>query len=146
MKNFFNNLGLKFQRFMYGRYGIDALYRGLFWIYLLTIFIGVILGVTIDKRIYSVISILGLGIIIFAFYRVFSKNIEKRRTENQKWLVFENKIKKEFRLIKDKWKFRKTHIFRKCPKCKAVLRLKKQKGKHNVKCPHCQTTFEVKVL
>lgn len=146
MKNFFNNLGLKFQRFMYGRYGIDALYRGLFWIYLLTIFIGVILGGTIDKRIYSVISILGLGIIIFAFYRVFSKNIEKRRTENQKWLVFENKIKKEFRLIKDKWKFRKTHIFRKCPKCKAVLRLKKQKGKHNVKCPHCQTTFEVKVL
>ncbi len=128
MKEFFNNLGLKFQRFMYGRYGIDALYRGLFWIYLSTIFIGVILGGAIDKRIYTTISILGLGIIIFAFYRVFSKNIEKRRMENQKWLVFENKIKKEFRLIKDKWKFRKTHVFRKCPKCKAVLRLKKQKG------------------
>lgn len=146
MKNFFNNLGVKFQRFMYGRYGVDELYRGLFWIYLSTILLGVILGSTIDRRISSIVSILGLGIIIFAFYRVFSKNYEKRRMENQKWLVFENKIKKEFRLIKDKWKFRKTHIFRKCPKCKAVLRLKKQKGKHNVKCPHCQTNFEVKVL
>lgn len=146
MKNFFNNLGVKFQRFMYGRYGVDELYRGLFWIYLSTILVGVILGSTINRRISSIVSILGLGIIIFAFYRVFSKNYEKRRMENQKWLVFENKIKKEFRLIKDKWKFRKTHIFRKCPKCKAVLRLKKKKGKHNVKCPHCQTNFEVKVL
>lgn len=146
MKKFFNDLGVKFQRFMYGRYGIDELYRGLFWIYLLTILVGVILGSTIDRRISSTVSILGLGIIIFAFYRVFSKNYEKRRMENQKWLVFENKLKKEFRLIKDRWKFRKTHIFRKCPNCKAVLRLKKQKGKHNVKCPHCKTNFEVKVL
>lgn len=146
MKKFFNDLGIKFQRFMYGRYGIDQLYRGLFWIYLLVLLIGVILGSAIDTRISSVISIAGLAIIIFAFYRVFSKNIEKRRAENQKWLVFENGVKKEFRLMKDKWKFRKTHVFRKCPKCKAVLRLKREKGKHNVKCPHCKTDFEVKVL
>lgn len=146
MKNFFNKLGVKFQRFMYGRYGIDQLYRGLLYIYLGLIIIAVILGKTINMKIYTGISIAGFALIIFAFYRVFSKNIAKRRAENAKWLVFENGIKKNFRLIRDRFKFRKTHIFRKCPNCKTVLRLKKVKGKHNVKCPNCKHDFEVKVL
>ena len=33
MKKFFSNLEIKFQRFMYGRYGVDRLYRALIWIY-----------------------------------------------------------------------------------------------------------------
>lgn len=146
MKNFFNNLGIKFQKFMYGRYGIDELYRGLFWIYLATILVSAIFSGFINRKIYAVISILSLLIIVFAFYRVFSKNIEKRRQENAKWLVFENALKREGRLIRDKWKFRKTHVFKKCPHCKAVLRLKRQKGKHKVKCPNCKTDFEINVL
>lgn len=146
MKRFFNNMEIKFRHFMYGRYGIDQLYKGLLWIYLGIIFIAIILGRTVDSRIYTALSLLSFAIIIFAFYRVFSKQIEKRRAENTKWLVFENKIKKQFRLINNRWKFRKTHIFKKCPKCKAVLRLKRKKGTHNVTCPHCNESFKVKVL
>lgn len=146
MKKFFNNLAVKFQRFMYGRYGTDQLYKVLLWIYLGIIFIAIILGRTIDGRIYTILSLASFAIVIFAFYRVFSKQIEKRRAENAKWLVFESKIKKQFRLINNKWKFRKTHIFKKCPKCKTVLRLKRKKGTHNVTCPHCNGNFKVKVL
>lgn len=146
MKKIFYNLGNKFQKFMYGRYGIDRLYNVLLWSYLLVLIIALIIGKVTDSRIYTIISSAGLILIIFAFYRVFSKNIEKRRTENSKWLLLENKIKKNFRLISQKWKFRKTHIFRKCPKCKAVLRLKKIKGCHNVSCPHCHEKFKIKVL
>lgn len=145
MKKFLNNLSVKFQRFMYGRYGLDQLYRGLLYIYLGLIIIAMILGRTIDMRIYHVISIAAAALIIFAFFRIFSKNIQKRRDENNKWLVFENGVKREFRLMRDKFKFRKTHIFKKCPNCKTVLRLKRVKGKHNVKCPNCKNDFEVKV-
>ncbi|MDE6506228.1 MAG: hypothetical protein K2K71_03085 [Eubacterium sp.] len=146
MKKFLSNAAIKFQRFMYGRYEIDQLYRGLLWIYFAILIISVILGRAVDYRIYTTLSVAGLAIVVFAFFRVFSKNIQKRRSENAKWLVFENMVKKQFRLLRDRWKFRKTHIFRKCPKCKAVLRLKKIKGSHNVTCPHCRENFKIKVL
>lgn len=145
MKNFLNKLSSKLQKFMYGRYGIDNLYRALLYIYLGLIVLAMILGRTIDMKIYHILSIAASALIIFAFYRVFSKNIQKRRAENNKWLTFENSIKREFRLIRDKFKFRKTHIFKKCPHCKTVLRLKRVKGKHNVKCPNCKNDFEVTV-
>ncbi|MCD7871711.1 MAG: ZPR1-type zinc finger protein, partial [Clostridiales bacterium] len=83
---------------------------------------------------------------IFAFYRFFSKNLEKRRSENANWLKFTGAIKKEFKLIQNKWKFRKTHIFKKCPNCKTVLRMKRVKGTHSVNCPHCGKKFSFKVL
>lgn len=146
MKNFFNNLAIKFQRFMVGRYGPDQLYKGLLWIYLISLLITAIIGRFTPQWVYYVLSLLSLGIFIFAIMRVFSKNIEKRRAENIKWLKFENAVKKKFRILSDRWKFRKTHIFRKCPKCGAVLRLKRKKGTHNLVCPHCNHSFKVKVL
>lgn len=145
MKNFLNKLSIKFQRFMYGRYGIDRLYSGLLYIYLVLFSIGFILGRVIDMRISTAVSTIGLGIIIFSLYRVFSKNIAKRKAENDKWLVFENAINRKFRLIRDRFKFRKTHVFKKCPSCKSVLRLKRVKGKHTVNCPNCKADFEVNV-
>lgn len=146
MKKFLNNLALKFQRFMVGRYGPDNLYKGLLCIYLISLLLTAIIGRFTPRWVYYALSLLSLSIFIFAMVRVFSKNIEKRRTENMKWLKFENAVKKKFRLIGDRWKFRKTHIFRKCPKCGAVLRLKRKKGTHSLVCPHCSHSFKVKVL
>lgn len=145
MKKFFNNAAVKFRRFMYGRYGTDQLYRGLIWIYLILIILAVILGKAINHTAYSIVSAAAFLVFAFSIYRLFSKNTEKRRSENAKWLKFENGVKKHFRLLGDRWKFRKTHIFRKCPKCKAVLRLKRVKGSHNVCCPHCKENFKIKV-
>ena len=102
MKKFLSNAAIKFQRFMYGRYGIDQLYRGLLWIYFALLIISAILGRAVDYRIYTILSVAGLAIIVFAFFRVFSKNIQKRRSENAKWLVFENMVKKQFRLLRDR--------------------------------------------
>ena len=146
MKNFFEKAALKFQRFMQGRYGADRLYRVLSWCYLIIILASAIVSRHAQKWIYYTMLALGLAVFVYSFYRVFSKNIEKRRAENEKWLTFENGFKKRFRLLRDRWKFRKTHIFRKCPKCKSVLRLKRIKGTHTVECPHCKNTFKVRSL
>lgn len=144
MKNWLQKTGLKFQRFMAGRYGIDALYRALLIFYLILVLIGSILA-RFTKTGYTVLMLLSLAVIVFAFCRVFSKNIDARRRENARWLQWTAPVRRESRLLADKWRFRKTHIFKKCPHCKAVLRLPKKKGKHSVNCPHCKQTFSVKV-
>lgn len=146
MKKFFTDLAVKFQRFMYGRYGIDQLYRALLWFYLAAIILAMILGRAVDGMFYIIFSAVAWGLFIFAFLRVFSKKTENRRKENENWLKFAGIFKKKFKDLGNRWKFRKTHVFRTCPQCKAVLRMKRVKGKHAVICPHCSKKFEFRVL
>ncbi len=142
MKNFLSNLGYKIQRFMIGRYGADQLWRALMIFYLLAIVITNIVY-RFSKIAYYSLSVLSLAIIIFAVFRVFSKNIEARRKENQEWLKITGGIRQKFIFAKERNKQKKTHKFVKCKKCKKVLRLPKNKGKLNVSCPHCKNQFVV---
>ncbi len=142
MKNFLSNLGYKIQRFMIGRYGADQLWRALMIFYLLSIVITNIVY-RFSKIAYYSLSVLSLAIIIFAVFRVFSKNIEARRKENQEWLKITGGIRQKFIFAKERNKQKKTHKFVKCKQCKKVLRLPKNKGKLNVSCPHCKNQFVV---
>lgn len=142
MKNFLSNLGYKIQRFMIGRYGADQLWRALMIFYLLAIVITNIVY-RFSKIAYYSLSVLSLAIIIFAVFRVFSKNIEARRKENQEWLKITGGIRRKFIFAKERNKQKKTHKFVKCKQCKKVLRLPKNKGKLNVSCPHCKNQFVV---
>ncbi|MDE5973809.1 MAG: hypothetical protein K2G73_03975 [Eubacterium sp.] len=142
MKNFFSNLGYKIQRFMVGRYGADQLWRALIIFYLIAILITNIVY-RFSKIAYYSLSVLSLAIIVFAVFRVFSKNIEARRKENQEWLKITGGIRQKFIFAKERNKQRKTHKFVKCKQCKKVLRLPKNKGKLNVSCPHCKNQFVV---
>ncbi len=142
MKNFLSNLGYKIQRFMIGRYGADQLWRALMIFYLLAIVITNIVY-RFSKIAYYSLSVLSLAIIIFAVFRVFSKNIEARRKENQEWLKITGGIRQKFIFAKERNKQKKTHKFVKCKQCKKVLRLPKNKGKLNVSCPHCKNQFVV---
>ena len=134
-------------RFMYGRYGTDTIGRVMLVTYIVIV-IGfsvarLVLGWTLPighraptilDIVYRVLSIL---LVILIFCRMFSRNIAKRRRENEKFCGF-------FKLWRNKIRDRKTHVYRKCPKCAAVLRLPKAKGKHNVVCPRCKERFEVR--
>lgn len=86
MKKFLSNAAIKFQRFMYGRYGIDQLYRGLLWIYFALLIISAILGRAVDYRIYTILSVAGLAIVVFAFFRVFQKTFRKDAVKMQNGL------------------------------------------------------------
>lgn len=125
-------------RFMYGRYGADELYR------FLTIAFYVVFFVNLVVRSY-VLSALTIAILVWSVFRMFSKNIYARRLENQKYLKIKNSVTSFFKLGKDRFRDRKTHVYRKCPKCRDVLRLPRRKGKHTVRCPRCSDSFEVKV-
>lgn len=139
------NIRYRLMAFMQGRYGLDAYGKFLFGLYLvLTLVLWVVRFFTasIITLIFSfLLTLLGF----YMLFRVMSRNIYKRMAENQKYQSVINKIKTATNLRKSKIRDRKTHVYRKCPSCKAVLRLKRIKGTHRAACPRCGKSFEVKV-
>lgn len=127
---------------MAGRYGIDRLWRFLFIVYFIILIIANIVF-RFSKLSYYALFVMANALMIFAIFRVFSKNIDARRSENESYLRFVGKIKQRNKLIKDRWQQRKTHKFVKCKKCKRVLRVPKHRGKINVTCPHCKNQFVI---
>ena len=65
--------------------------------------------------------------------------------ENAKYLGARNKFLSFFKRKKAQFRDRKTHVYKKCPHCKATLRLPKKKGRHTVSCPKCRKRFETKI-
>lgn len=129
-------------RFMYGRYGADSLSRFMLVLYIINSFLGIIIQ---NKVVDIIIWLFSFILLILMFFRMFSKNIYKRQYENGKYIRIKNKILEYFRYVSNKWKFRKTHVYRKCPSCKSRLKLPKKNGKHEVKCPKCSNNFSVKI-
>ena len=127
----------KMFNFLQGRYGIDELYKFLFILF----WIIAILGIFLRN---PIIYLLEMLICIFMIYRLFSRDIYKRQSENMKYLKLRDKVKEKIKLQKRKWNDRKTHIYRRCPNCKAEIRLPRKKGKHVCTCPSCKKDFDVK--
>ncbi len=126
-------------KFMYGRYGNDTLNKTLLWSYvvLMLTYMVVILFAGENALVHFLYLVLSWAIVGITFFRSMSRNIVKRRRENEKFTSF-------FKLIRNKRRDRKTHVYRKCPACKITLRLPKAKGKHTVVCPKCRNRFEVR--
>lgn len=125
------------QKTFYGIYGLDRLYFVLFGACLFFI----ILNLFIRSWILYIPEILIFGYMIF---RVLSHNIQARRKENDWFFGKWKKVSGWIKLQKNRFRDRKTHVYKKCPKCGAVLRLPKRKGKNTASCPRCQNKFEVK--
>lgn len=128
--------GDRYIKFMKDRYGIDELYKFL----LLICFVLIVINTFISNNIIRLFEVL---LIVIIFYRYMSKNIKLRKKENDKYLEIKDKIIKLFDYNKKKYKDRNTHMYKKCPKCKQIIRLPLKKGKHTVKCPNCGNKFDV---
>ncbi|MBE6531927.1 MAG: hypothetical protein E7676_00270 [Ruminococcaceae bacterium] len=135
---FFGRWRERIARFMIGRYGIDSLYHFLVVLCFVLIVVNLFVGSL-------VISILETALLIYAAFRVLSRNIYKRQRENMFFLKITEKPREFFKLLKCKFRDRKTHVYKKCPSCKNNLRLPKKKGKHTVSCPCCQNRFDIKI-
>lgn len=125
-------------RFWMGRNGSDPLYRVTVW---------VILALAVANLFLRSVIVMALEMLLtcWALFRCFSKNIPARQRENRAFLRFFGKIRGWFVLQNNRFRDRKTHIYRKCPGCKRVLRLPKISGAHTVCCPCCGKRFHVKV-
>ncbi len=133
----------RIQRFMYGRNGNDSLNNFFFILYIITIVVYFFISKYVPYNyILFGLQFLLLFIIIFRF---LSRNIVKRQIANDRFLNIRMYLKRPFLRFAHRIRDRKTHVYRKCPNCKQVLRLKKIKGEHRVKCPKCSHIFDIKV-
>lgn len=129
----------KLMKFMYGRYGNDELNQFLFKLVFLSLVISLLLGKT--NFIGNLFYYLALIIVAFIYYRMFSKNFNKRYGERSAYLNLSNKVKlyldKQGKIIQQK----KSYAFFKCPSCKQKVRVPKGKGKISIHCPKCNVDF-----
>ena len=124
----------RMQRFMAGRYGNDQLNQFIFIVAIISMVLEII---TRQSLFYT----LTLVLLILAYVRVFSRNINKRYEENMKFLQKKDAILNKFR--KQKYyaaQRRNFHIYT-CPQCKQKIRIPKGKGKICITCPKCRTSF-----
>lgn len=124
----------KMQQFMYGRYGNDQLSR-------------VYLGITLVLLVLSLFThwtifyIAGIVLLIYCYYRMFSKNITRMSAQNQKYLNFRYGLAVRRQKVKTRMQQRRVYHFYKCPQCKQKVRVPKGHGKICITCPKCRAEF-----
>ena len=122
MTNMFERIRYGLQRFMYGRNGRDQLSWAL-------ILAGILLCVISSLTDIGILYAVGYIPLVFAIYRMYSRNLEKRHQENTRFLNF-------FTRIKD----RQNRYFS-CPDCRQMVRVPRGKGRINIRCPKCGRQF-----
>ena len=80
-------------------------------------------------------------LVLLCYFRMFSRNYQKRAEENQKFLELKGKAATFLKREKEYFEQRKTHHIYKCPSCKQKIRVPKGKGKICITCPKCHTEF-----
>ena len=122
------------QRFMSGRYGVDALNWALIGAYMVLLVLSSIFGG-------FVLQLLTTLCVFGAFWRMLSRNIPKRRAENAKFLEVVRPIIQWHNVRKCR-RQDKDHCYFKCPNCGQQLRVPKGKGHIQVTCRSCGASFE----
>ena len=126
---------------MYGRNGADQLGMA-------TLVVGIVIDVMsmfartdLARRILGAVTAVLLFLMLF---RMFSKNLQKRRAENA-WFL--NKVlypvKRKFSTTRQRAQD-KEHNYFTCPNCRTVCRVPKGKGKIVITCPKCRTEIKGK--
>lgn len=129
----------KFIKFMQGRYGVDQFSKFTMGVALVSIILAIF--VKPGSAVGSLLDTLGLAAIIYTYFRIFSRNIQKRYAENAKYLSMTSKLRLRFNKEKNLMKQRKTHHIYSCPSCGQKIRIPKGKGKIEIECPKCHTKF-----
>lgn len=120
--------------FMRGRYGIDKFSNFLMGAACVVIFLNLFMR-------NGLLSLIGLVVFIYAYYRMFSRNISKRSSENTWFLNKTYGIRRYFLKQRDMAQIRKTHHIYRCPKCGQNVKVPRGRGKIEITCPKCRNEF-----
>lgn len=134
MINFFQRLRSQLSRFLWGRYGVDALFLPLVILSCAVTFLSNLKGL-------GLLRLFGTAVLVYALFRVLSKNFPKRQRELSYYLAFQKKITGYFRLRKKMYAERHTKKYFRCPVCKSWLTVPKGKGKLKIRCKKCNHEF-----
>ena len=147
-----NNWKWKLMQFMQGRYGVDPFGKFLLITGMLMIFASNFVGSRIAY-------FLGLAMLVYAYFRIVSKNHSKRFKENLKYEAIRAKfsgIKNPAaggRGSKKKWQEAQArqaknteddtafYNYYRCRNCQQVVRVPKGQGTVKITCPKCGNSF-----
>ena len=118
---------------MWGRYGNDQFNRFL----IICAMVSIVLSFFFGQLFY----ILAFAVMIYSYFRMFSKNISKRAAENQWYLVRERKVRNWFDKKRKEFSQRKVYHIYKCPNCKQKIRVPKGRGRIAITCRKCGAEF-----
>lgn len=124
----------KLIRFMSGRYGFDSLGKAT----LITALVMMILSSFFDSLILSLLSWI---LIFYTYFRLFSRNIYRRSAENQIYLAKTRRIRTWGATRKHRLEQRRIYHIYRCPSCRQKIRIPRGKGRIEIRCPKCGTTF-----
>lgn len=124
----------RFNRFFYGRQGMDEFSKALFWCGLACLLLSSLLHNFLNGVFAGIFNWLGLFQIIFCFVRAFSRRLDQRNAENAAYLGWVAKQKHRFNAFRDRRSQSRDFKFFKCPGCGAMLRVPRGKGKLHIKC------------
>lgn len=126
------------QRLLYGRCGFDSLNKFIFAVYVGLMAINLFFR---SRVIYLLIWLLFILLIL----RMFSKNLAARQRENNRFMHLFRRFQQKQQQQRQR-RADTTHVYKKCPHCKATVRLPRRKGHHRVDCPKCQKEFKVHIF
>lgn len=125
-------------RFMQGRYGVDSFSNFLVILALVLMVLELFIPVGYIRQ---GLNTIGLLLLIYAYFRILSRNHYKRYAENERYMKYYNKVRFFLARKKSHMEQRRTHRIYKCPSCKQQIRVPKGKGKIAITCPKCRTEF-----
>ena len=137
--NFFQKIGNSLARFMYGRNGVDQLGFVTLWA---AIILDVVNLFVRNQVAYSILSAVAMVLTIWMVFRMFSKNLPRRRAENQKFMGWIWKARNNAAGAKAR-RADKEHKYFTC-RCGAICRVPVGKGKIVITCPKCGAKIEAK--
>jgi hypothetical protein len=140
---FFQNIKNGLCRFMYGRNGVDQLNTALLRLYLVLFVVQLVFSILGISLAVSIIGGVLWAVMLLLLFRMFSKNLYKRREENQKWVNWWWKVKNRSAGAKARHAD-KDHKYFTCKQCKTICRVPVGKGKIIITCPKCGTHIDAK--
>ena len=127
IRNFLRN-------FMYGRYGPDHLNIAMIVASLILSLLHGIVG-------FSPIMYLSYVVLALALFRMLSRNIPRRRSENDVFIRYWWPVRTRAGRTIANIKHRNTYKYFICPSCGNTLRVPKGKGRLQITCPKCGERF-----
>ena len=141
---FFQRIGNAMARFMYGRNGMDQLNRALLTAYLVLFALQMLTaGILRSVMLTRIVDLLLWVVMILVMFRMFSRNLPKRREENQKWVSWWYQVRSRNSGARARHAD-KDHKYFTCKSCGAICRVPVGKGKIVITCPKCGGKIEAK--
>ena len=82
-----------------------------------------------------------IALLGYSYFRMFSRNIYKRQTENAWYWEKRSRVVASVRMLKERWVQRKDYRFYSCPSCRTTLRVPRGKGQIKIVCRKCGSSF-----